>query len=136
LLVRGAHLLAARPRRDTRLLVQTSLPDHDVVQAVLRGAPGVASDAEQARRRRYQLPPFGALAEARGDEAAIERLASELDRFDVASTGTVVLDAETDSATLLVRAPDAVALAAALSLALPAAREEGTVRVAVDPPRV
>jgi primosomal protein N' (replication factor Y) len=136
LLVRGAHLLAARPRSETRLLVQTSLVDHDVVQAALRGAPQLTGDAERARRRRYQLPPFGALAEARGDEAAIQRLAEELERFDVASTGTVLLDAERDSATLLVRAPDPVALAAALSLALPTAREDGTVRVAVDPPRV
>jgi primosomal protein N' (replication factor Y) len=136
LLVRGAHLLAARPRSDTRLLVQSSLVDHDVVQAALRGSPQLASDAEQARRQRYQLPPYGALAEARGDEAAVERLARELERFDVASTGTVLLDAAREAATLLVRAPDSVALAAALSLALPTAREDGTVRVAVDPPRV
>jgi primosomal protein N' (replication factor Y) len=134
LLVRAAHVLGARPRSQTRLLVQTSMPDHEVVRAVRAGAPEIAVRVEEERRATFGLPPFGALAEARGDEAAIERLAAELTRFDVASTGTVVL--HDDHATLLVRAPDGVALAAALSLTLPKAREAGAARVAVDPPRV
>lgn len=134
LAARAAHLLAARPHAETRLVVQTSMPDHEVVRALRTGDPAVVAGAERARRERYGLPPFGALAEARGDEVALARLAEELGRFDVASTGTVVV--HDDTATLLVRAPDPVALAAALSLALPPAREHGAVRIAVDPPRV
>ena len=44
LLVRGAQLLAARPRSETRLLVQTRLPDHEVVRAVAEGRPQIVTE--------------------------------------------------------------------------------------------
>ena len=71
LLVRGAQLLAARPRSETRLLVQTRLPDHEVVRAVAEGRPQIVTEGEIARRRALGYPPFGALAELTGDDAAL-----------------------------------------------------------------
>src|SRR5690606_23993453 len=56
-----AHLaLAARllgGRGAGRLLVQTRVPDHDVVRAVLLADPGRFAAAEAARRAALKLPP-------------------------------------------------------------------------------
>jgi primosomal protein N' (replication factor Y) len=70
LTTRGAQLLAGRPRDETRLLVQTRQPEHVVVRALVKGQPGVVADAESARRDVLGFPPFGALAELSGDDAA------------------------------------------------------------------
>jgi hypothetical protein len=53
--------------------VQTFLPRHDVIQAALLADPGRLADAETARRRELDLPPFAALATVSGpgsDEVA------------------------------------------------------------------
>ena len=39
LLVRGAQLLAGRPRVETRMLLQTRVPEHEVVRARSRAGP-------------------------------------------------------------------------------------------------
>ncbi len=46
LLTRGAQLLSGRPRLQTLLVVQTRIPDHVVVQALMRGDPAPVADAE------------------------------------------------------------------------------------------
>ena len=67
LLVRGARLTGPRRERpDARLLVQTFLPRHDVIQAALLADPGRVAEAESARRRELDLPPFAALAAVSG----------------------------------------------------------------------
>ena len=56
-----------------RLLVQTFLPRHEVVQAALLADPGRLVEPERARRRLLGLPPFAALAAVSGpgsDEVA------------------------------------------------------------------
>ena len=72
LLVRGARLVGPRAGRG-RLLVQTFLPRHEVVQAALLADPGRLVEPERARRRLLGLPPFAALAAVSGpgsDEVA------------------------------------------------------------------
>jgi primosomal protein N' (replication factor Y) len=126
---RGAQLLASRPRHETRLLLQTRLPDHEVVRAVVEGRPELVTEAEIARRRALGYPPFGALAELTGDDDALALAAVELSRLDVRALGP-------SDGRVLVQAGDDDALANALQAALPPVRASGRVRVAVDPPRV
>jgi primosomal protein N' (replication factor Y) len=126
---RGAQLLASRPRGHSRLLLQTRLPDHEVVRAVVEGRPELVTEAEAARRRALGYPPFGALAELTGDDDALAVAVTELSRLDVRALGP-------SEGRVLVHANDDDALAAALHGALPLVRASGRVRVAVDPPRV
>jgi primosomal protein N' (replication factor Y) len=65
LLARAARLVGPRKRRG-RILVQTFLPMHPVVQAAVVADPGRLVDDERHRRRALALPPFGALAEISG----------------------------------------------------------------------
>ena len=51
------------------VLVQTRLPDHEVVEAALRGDPGVLARSEAALRRQLSLPPMGAMALVSGPGA-------------------------------------------------------------------
>ncbi|HEX6236979.1 MAG TPA: hypothetical protein VFZ68_07280 [Acidimicrobiales bacterium] len=108
-----------------RVVVQTSLPRHEVVQAALHGDPSRVADAERARRELLRFPPVTALAEVSGAAAPdfVDALGSPL--------GVEVLG-PSDGRWLL-RAPGHAALCDALA-ATP--RPPGRVRVAVDPPRV
>jgi primosomal protein N' (replication factor Y) (superfamily II helicase) len=120
LLVRGARLVGPRARGG-RLLLQTAIPDHEVVRAALLADPGRVTDAETRRRRELRLPPFGALAAVSG------RCAGEF----VASLHGVEVGGGDDR--FLVRADDDMTLGAALRAGVrpPGAR----LRIAVDPPR-
>ncbi|MDQ3570506.1 MAG: hypothetical protein M3396_07780, partial [Actinomycetota bacterium] len=119
LLARAAR--AAGGRRGT-ILVQTRVPDHEVLDAAVHADPGRLTAVERGRREALRLPPFTALAEVSGPDAAtmvaslpqpVERLGPDGDRW-------------------LVRAPDHTALCDALASV---ARPRGRVRVVVDPPR-
>lgn len=129
LVARGAQLLAARPRRDTLLLLQTRAPDHEVVRAVAHGDPAAVAAAELERRRVLGYPPFGAVAELTGDDAALAAAAGAL-----RAAGVRVLGPGDGRALALAAGADA--LAGALAAAVRAARPAGRLRVAVDPPRV
>ena len=130
LLVRGARLLG--PRRDGgRLLVQTRMPDHEVLTSANRGDPTLALAAERARREATGFPPFGGLAELSGDAPAVERACDEL----IGRAGISVLGPSAGRA--LVRAPTVAALCDALAAVdFTAARGFGRLRVSVDPLRV
>ena len=119
LLVRAARLVG--PRRDGgHLIVQTTMPDHEVVQAAVRADPGGVVRAEAARRRDLALPPFGALAHVSGEGA---------ERF-VTSTGLV---SAPDATGLLLRADSWDELGPVIA-ATP--RELGSrLRIEVDPAR-
>jgi primosomal protein N' (replication factor Y) len=65
LLVRGARVVGP----DGWLLVQTRMPDHDVLQAVVARDPQLALEPEVERRRASGFPPFGGLAELTGATA-------------------------------------------------------------------
>jgi primosomal protein N' (replication factor Y) (superfamily II helicase) len=124
LLVLAARLLGGR-RGSGRLLLQTRLPHHEVVQAALLGDPARVSEAELARRRLLRFPPAGALVTVSGAAAPafIERL-GQPDGVEVAgpSDGGWLLRADHHRPLL-----DALA-------ATP--RPPGRLRIAVDPLRV
>ena len=133
LLVRAARRLGPRTGGG-RLLVQTRLPDHEVLEAARRADPTVVAEAERPRRAALGYPPFGALAEVRGVDAAVTTLLGglraypEIDVFGPTGAATGLQ--------ALLRAPDVDALCDALAATAPAARSEGRLRIAVDPLRV
>jgi primosomal protein N' (replication factor Y) len=124
LLARAARLVG--PRADGgRVLVQTRLPRHEVLDAVLHADPGRLVGPAMARRAELGLPPVRALAILSG--AGAEDLA-----YGLRAAGDLTVDGPADGR-YLVRAADAATLADALAaVPRPAAR----VRVEVDPPRV
>lgn len=134
LLTRGAQLLSGRPRRETLLLLQTRIPDHVVVQALVRGDPAPVAAAEIEYRRTLAYPPFGALAELVGADDALAAAVDALRALDVQAEQVQVFGPSDGRA--LVHAPDADALASALARGIPAGRAIGRVRAVVDPPRV
>jgi primosomal protein N' (replication factor Y) len=134
LVTRGAQLLAARPRSETLLLLQTRIPNHGVVEALVAGDPARVTVIEAEYRQALGYPPFGALAELQGEPPPLERAIDELRGLDVAASGVQVFGPHDGRA--LVSAPDADALADALARALPPARTIGRLRAVVDPPRV
>lgn len=140
LLVRAAQLLVLRPRAEVRLLVQTRMPEHEVLVAARDADPTIVLDGERVRRRALALPPFAGLAELTGESAAIEVALDGLRALEHQATGVSALGPLAGDgaagARALVRAPSDDVLAAALAAALPKARATGRVRVAVDPPRV
>ena len=80
LLARAVPLLGGR-RRDGRLLLQTRLPDHEVVQAALHADPTGSAAAELERRRILGYPPATAMAAVSGAVAdAVRRRASRASR--------------------------------------------------------
>lgn len=127
LLARAARLLGGRSGGSAaRLVLQTRLPEHEVVRAATLGAPGIFEDDELERRRRQRLPPYSALAVLSGRDAA--ELAARL-RSAGLEVGPV-LAAHYPEGSVLVRATAAPELADAL-----AGAESTTldVRVEVDP---
>ena len=114
--------------------MQTRQPDHEVVRALVHGRPELVTEAEAERRRALGFPPFGALAEVSGDDAAVLATVDVLRGLDAAAASVQVLG-PTDGRALVV-APTTEALADALALAHTAGRALGRVRIAVDPPRV
>jgi primosomal protein N' (replication factor Y) len=124
LLARAARLLGKR-RDGGRLLIQTTMSDHEVVRAALAGSPSVASDAEVARRTALSLPPFSAMASIDGD--GVERFTD-----DLRSRSGISVVAHRDR--WLVRATDSTALADALAETERPANSK--LRVEVDPPRL
>jgi primosomal protein N' (replication factor Y) len=134
LLVRAARVVGGK-RGDGRVLVQTRVPDHDVIEAALAADPTIAADAERARRRILGFPPFGGLAEVNGAPGAVDvacvglRAVRALRVLGPVAAGT--------SSRALVQAESADVLCDALAeVDLTPAREHGRLRVDVDPLRV
>jgi len=124
LLARGARVVGGKAGGG-RLVVQTHVPRHEVVQAALNADPTRVASAERDRRTQLRFPPATALAEVSGAGA---------DAF-VSAVGTC-LGVEVlgpSGGRWLVRAPDHRTLCDALA-ATP--RPPGRLRVAVDPARV
>ena len=87
LLARAARLVGARSAGG-RLLVQTFLPRHEVLQAVLHADPSRVAKVELSRREQLGLPPFAALAAVSGAGATEFAAATGL---EASSAGDVVL---------------------------------------------
>ena len=123
LLARAARLVGPRSRGG-RILAQTFLPQHVVLQAAVRADPGRVADNERESRRALGLPPFGAYAEISGNGS--EQFVASLPAVDgvmVAHTGDG----------FVARGPDWMTLGEALSKG---ERPPGSrLRVAVDPAR-
>ena len=129
LLVRAARLVGPRAAGG-RVLVQTRLPRHEVIEAAVRADPGLLAEAERPRRKLLELPPFSSLARLTGDAPALAAAAAAL-----RAAGGVGVSIGTDGAAL-VRAASADGLATALADALAAGRPVGRLRAEVDPLRV
>jgi primosomal protein N' (replication factor Y) len=123
LLARAARLVGQR-KRQGRILVQTFLPSHPVIQAALLADPGRLAEHEREGRQLLGLPPFGALAEV-GGAGSDEFVAS----LTVADGVTIV----GGDGHYVARGPDWMTLGETLSTGV---RPPGSrLRIAVDPPR-
>ena len=125
LVARAARLVGGRQTGGGgRILVQTRLPGHEVLDAVVHADPSRFALVESARRAALRLPPETALAVVSGEAAPA---------FVVGVVGADVEVLGPADGRWLVRAPDHVALADAL---VGAARPPGRLRVEVDPRRI
>jgi primosomal protein N' (replication factor Y) len=122
LLVRAARLVGRR-ESGGRLLVQTFLPEHPVIQSALLADPGRVIDDERERRSMLKLPPFGAYAEVSG--AGSDEFVATVPRDDVEVGGS--------DGNYVIRADDWAVLGRSLKMGV---RPIGKrLRIAVDPPR-
>lgn len=121
LVARAARIVGPRARGG-RILLQTFVPDHEVIRSLVLAEPGRVAAVDLERRRRLGLPPFGALAEVAGTGA---------DAFVAALRG---VDVGGGADRYLVRAADDESLGSALRAGPRPAH--GRLRLAVDPPRV
>ena len=124
LVVRAARLLGDRISGG-RLLLQTRLPGHEVVQAALHADPGRVAAVEHERRRALRFPPAAAIALVSGPPAP-DYLTGLRKVHDVEVLGPA-------DGRWLIRAPDHKTLCDALA-AVP--RPPGRLRIAVDPLRI
>ncbi len=126
LLARGARIVGDRSDGG-RLLVQTFIPRHEVLQAVLHADPGRVATVEIARREALRLPPFSALARVSG--AGSDEFVAAIAANPDTSVGPAPAGAG-----WLVRAADHESLSTML---LGAVRPAGSrLRIEVDPSRV
>ena len=124
LVAHGARLVAPSASvAGGELVIQTTVPDHELISGLASGDLTAYVVAETARRQRLRLPPFGALAEVSGAGAA--EAAAHL-------RGSLLVEVAGDEDRLLVRAASWHALSEALR-SLPKSRQR--VRIAVDPAR-
>ncbi len=134
LLVRAGRAVGGR-QVGGRVLVQTRVPDHEVIVAARSADPEVVADAERARRRVLGFPPFGGLTEVSGAPDAVDLACGSLRSVPALRVlGPTVAGA---SARALVHAPSTDVLCDALDqVDLAPARSRGRLRVDVDPLRV
>jgi primosomal protein N' (replication factor Y) len=123
LLVRAARLVGPR-EGGGRVVVQTRVARHEVLDAAVRADPGRLVAVERDRRRELRLPPFTALALVSGAaaDAFVERLGRPLG---------IEVQGPLDGR-YLVRAPDHHALCDAIAAV---ERPAGRLRIEVDPLR-
>ncbi len=124
LVAKAARLVGGRSGGG-RVVLQTRMPDHEVVQGALLADPGRVSDAEMVRREALRYPPVTALAVVSGPSAPayVENLGSPTGVEVIGpSEGRWLLRSEAHG-TLL----DALAATA---------RPPGRLRIEVDPLRL
>jgi primosomal protein N' (replication factor Y) len=132
LLVRAARLVGPRAAGGV-LLLQTRVPDHEVVQAVAGADPMAAVAVDGPRRQALGFPPFGGLAELSGDATAVAVACCEL---RARARTVTVLGPIADGTRALLRAESVEALCDALAMPeVDAAHGVGRLRVDVDPRR-
>jgi primosomal protein N' (replication factor Y) len=129
LLARAARLVGGRGGGG-RLLLQTRLPDHEVVSAAVHADPGRLTEPERARRAELRFPPVTAMAILSGEAAGAYIDALRAGEAEDVARGLEILGPA--DGRWLVRAPDHEALCDALAAA---PRPTGRLRVNVDPSR-
>jgi primosomal protein N' (replication factor Y) len=85
---------AGRAQHAGRVLLQTHMPDHAVMKALVAGDRDKFLAAERADRQRHGWPPFGRLAAiilAGEDEALVDRVARRLGATAPKLPGVTVL---------------------------------------------
>jgi primosomal protein N' (replication factor Y) len=123
LLAAASRLVGSRPGR---VLVQTRVPDHPVLQAAVHADPALLTDEENAVRQALRMPPYAAVALVSGPVAgAYIQGVRALDAPAIETLGP-------HQGEWLVKAPDATILADVL---VAVGRPAGRLRVAVDPLR-
>ena len=122
LLARAGRIVGGR-RAGGRVLVQTRLPGHEVLDAALHGDPDRLLGPERQRREALRFPPYARLAVVSGP-AAPDQIARLDDTVELLGP---------DDGTWLVRAPDAATLSDAFARA---GRPPGRLRIEVDPQRI
>ncbi|MDQ2678059.1 MAG: hypothetical protein M3Y51_04895, partial [Actinomycetota bacterium] len=124
LLLLASRQLGGRSRGG-RLMVQTRRPEHEVVQAALRGDPRIVSAVEADRRRLVRFPPAATVAVVGGEAAAgyIEAVG--------APVGVEVLGP--DDGRWLLRSDEPATLLDHLATVV---RPPGRLRLRVDPSRL
>ena len=122
LLARAARLVGPRSAGG-QVIVQTRLPEHEVLVAAVRADPSVLSDVERERRQLLDLPPVTTTAQVGGPAGAefIDRLG--------APDGVVVREREGE---WLVSARERSVLLDAIAAVR---RPPGRLRLQIDPPR-
>jgi len=124
LLARAARLVGGR-KAGGRLLAQTRMPTHEVLDAAVHADPGRFALVESARRAALRFPPDAALAEISGEAAGPLVAQLGVDGVDVLGPSS--------AGRWLARAPDHRHLCDGLAAAQ---RPPGRLRIAVDPLRV
>jgi primosomal protein N' (replication factor Y) len=117
------------------VLVQTRVPEHDVIEAALAADPTIVADAERARRRVLGFPPFGGLAELSGAPDAVDVACEALRTVDMVRVLGPIAVGTSSRALVQVESADALCDALA-AVDLTPAREHGRLRIDVDPLRV
>jgi primosomal protein N' (replication factor Y) len=129
LIARAARVVAASGppavRAAGRLLLQTRLPDHEVVQAAVHADVTKVAESERARRSLLRLPPVTAMAEVSGPSAPAF--------VDALGRPPGIEVVESAAGRWWLRAPDHRTLCDALAAAR---RPPGRLRIEVDPLRV
>jgi primosomal protein N' (replication factor Y) len=125
LLVLASRAVGGRRNPLARVLVQTDLPEHEVIRAAVRVDPGPVAEAELRRRELLGLPPAGAVA-AIGGEAASELVARLGDAVGLDVRGP-------RDGWWLVRAAGRDELSTALGVV---ERPPGRLRLRIDPARL
>lgn len=129
LLARASRIVAGHTSSGVQgtVLVQTRLPDHEVLRAATGADPGLLADAERPVREALGLPPFSALARVCGPVAGAYGAA-----LREAAHDDVVVSGPTEGK-WSIRAPTHVELCNLLDAVK---RPAGRLRVEVDPVRI
>ena len=122
LIVRAARLVGPRSAGG-RVLIQTRIGEHEVLDAARHGDPDRLVTVERARRAALCFPPYVAMAVVSGPKA--DHFMAGVDRGAVTVSGP-------DDGTWMVTAPDHETLSGALRAA---PRPQGRLRIEVDPRR-
>lgn len=119
-----AHASRLVRGRNGKVLLQTRVPDHPVVEAARHADPGLALAGQEELRRQMGLPPYASIALIHGDAAP---------RWVASLTGVEVLGPD-PSGRFMVKAADHIRLCDAL--ARNPRPVTGRLRVAVEPARI